>query len=456
MDINSLVQQITNEVIKKMGNTISQSSPNYASNMQTNTNINLGPSILVILNSNQKNINEIYAELKKLKDRFKVSILLSRTASRVLTKANVISNTGINSVYEDTGSKIDELFNYDAIILPNLTIATLSKLANMINDCNLTDIVIYYLVSKKPVYIGLDFLRYLVSINPPATSAIQDYILKLKKMGALEIKISDISGIVPGRTTDTGEAFIVSGLDLKNLADAGATRIGTSFGLKVDLPSEVANLIDHTLLKPEVTRDQIIKLCEEAKKYNFASVCVNPGWVKTCSELLKGTEVKVCTVIGFPLGATTTATKAAETREAIANGADEIDMVINIGALKAGENELVYQDIKGVVDAAQGRVVKVIIETALLTDEEKIRACKLSKQAGAHYVKTSTGFASGGATLADIALMRAVVGPDIGVKASGGVRDFNQVKNLLEVGATRVGASASIAIISGGKGTGAY
>ncbi|HON57669.1 MAG TPA: hypothetical protein PLJ38_11685, partial [bacterium] len=247
MDINSLVQQITNEVIKKMGNTISQSSPNYASNMQTNTNINLGPSILVILNSNQKNINEIYAELKKLKDRFKVSILLSRTASRVLTKANVISNTGINSVYEDTGSKIDELFNYDAIILPNLTIATLSKLANMINDCNLTDIVIYYLVSKKPVYIGLDFLRYLVSINPPATSAIQDYILKLKKMGALEIKISDISGIVPGRTTDTGEAFIVSGLDLKNLADAGATRIGTSFGLKVDLPSEVANLIDHTL-----------------------------------------------------------------------------------------------------------------------------------------------------------------------------------------------------------------
>ncbi|HPP87237.1 MAG TPA: deoxyribose-phosphate aldolase [bacterium] len=226
--------------------------------------------------------------------------------------------------------------------------------------------------------------------------------------------------------------------------------------MKVDLPSEVANLIDHTLLKPEVTRDQIIKLCEEAKKYNFASVCVNPGWVKTCSELLKGTEVKVCTVIGFPLGATTTATKAAETREAIANGADEIDMVINIGALKAGENELVYQDIKGVVDAAQGRVVKVIIETALLTDEEKIRACKLSKQAGAHYVKTSTGFASGGATLADIALMRAVVGPDIGVKASGGVRDFNQVKNLLEVGATRVGASASIAIISGGKGTGAY
>ncbi|MBP7652797.1 deoxyribose-phosphate aldolase [Candidatus Dependentiae bacterium] len=275
-------------------------------------------------------------------------------------------------------------------------------------------------------------------------------------MGGKEIKISDIGGIIPGVYPDETEIPNVTNADYRNLVDAGVGRIGASFGIKVDLPAEVANLIDHTLLKPDVTKDQIVKLCDEARKYSFASVCVNPGWVKLCSELLKGSEVKVCTVIGFPLGATTISTKASETSEAVANGADEIDMVINIGALKAGDYDTVLQDIKSVVKSAQNHIVKVIIETALLTDEEKIKACKLSKQAGAHYVKTSTGFSSGGATLADIALMRNVVGPDMGVKASGGVRDFNQVKNLLEVGATRVGASASIAIVSGGKGTGAY
>ncbi|MER2106442.1 MAG: deoxyribose-phosphate aldolase [Solibacillus sp.] len=210
-----------------------------------------------------------------------------------------------------------------------------------------------------------------------------------------------------------------------------------------------AAMIDHTLLKPEATRDQIEKICAEAKQYVFASVCVNPTWVKQASQLLAGTEVKVCTVIGFPLGANTSTVKAFETKDAIANGAGEIDMVINIGALKAGEFDIVRDDIKAVVDAANGTLVKVIIEACLLTDEEKVKACELSVEAGADFVKTSTGFSTGGATAADIALMRKTVGPDLGVKASGGVRSLEDMKLMIENGATRIGASSGVAIMNG-------
>ena len=210
-----------------------------------------------------------------------------------------------------------------------------------------------------------------------------------------------------------------------------------------------AAMIDHTLLKADATRDQIEKLCAEAKKYVFASVCVNPTWVKYSAELLAGTEVKVCTVIGFPLGASTSAVKAFETKDAIANGATEIDMVINIGALKNGEYDVVRDDIKAVVDAANGTLVKVIIETCLLIDEEKVKACELSVEAGADFVKTSTGFSTGGATAEDIALMRKTVGPDLGVKASGGVRNLEDMKKMIENGATRIGASSGVAIMEG-------
>ena len=210
-----------------------------------------------------------------------------------------------------------------------------------------------------------------------------------------------------------------------------------------------AAMIDHTLLKAEATRDQITKLCEEAKQYGFASVCVNPTWVKYSAELLKGAESVVCTVIGFPLGANTPAVKAFETKDAIANGAGEIDMVINIGAMKNGEYDLVYEDIKAVVDAANGTLVKVIIETCLLTDEEKVKACELAVKAGADFVKTSTGFSTGGATAEDIALMRKTVGPEIGVKASGGVRSLEDMKLMVENGATRIGASSGVAIMNG-------
>ncbi|WP_407691373.1 deoxyribose-phosphate aldolase [Robertmurraya mangrovi] len=214
--------------------------------------------------------------------------------------------------------------------------------------------------------------------------------------------------------------------------------------------TNIAGMIDHTLLKPEARKEQVELLCAEAKEYTFASVCVNPTWVRYASELLSGTEVKVCTVIGFPLGATTSETKAFETKNAIENGATEVDMVINIGALKDGNNDLVENDIRAVVEAAKGKALtKVIIETSLLTEEEKVRACELSVKAGADFVKTSTGFSTGGATYEDIALMRKTVGPDIGVKASGGVRSAEDAGKMIEAGATRIGASSGIAIVKG-------
>jgi len=209
-------------------------------------------------------------------------------------------------------------------------------------------------------------------------------------------------------------------------------------------------MIDHTLLKPEATKEQVEKLCAEAKEYTFASVCVNPTWVKTSAELLAGTPVKVCTVIGFPLGASTPETKAFETTDAINNGAGEIDMVLNVGALKSLNMDLVKRDIESVVNAAKGKaIVKVILETCLLTKEEIKVASKLSKEAGADFVKTSTGFSTGGATVEDVALMREVVGPDLGVKASGGVRSLEDVQKMIEAGATRIGASSGVLIAQG-------
>lgn len=211
--------------------------------------------------------------------------------------------------------------------------------------------------------------------------------------------------------------------------------------------NEVAKLIDHTLLKAVATPDQIASLCAEAAEYHFASVCVNPCNVAQCAKLLAGTDVKVCTVIGFPLGANTSETKAFEARDAIAKGATEVDMVINIGALKAGDTETVYQDIKAVVDAAKGVLVKVIIETCYLTDEEKVLACKAATRAGADFVKTSTGFGTGGATPQDVSLMKASIAPNMKVKASGGIRTYEDTLAMVKAGAMRIGASAGVQIV---------
>ena len=220
---------------------------------------------------------------------------------------------------------------------------------------------------------------------------------------------------------------------------------------------KLESFIDHTLLKPDTTVEDIKKICEEAKEYKFFSVCINPSYVKLSKELLDGSDTKVCTVIGFPLGATTSEVKSFETKDAINNGADEVDMVINIGALKSGDYDLVKEDIQAVVDAADGQaLVKVIIESALLTSDEIMTASKLSKEAGADFVKTSTGFNGGGATEEAVALMRMTVGEDLGVKASGGIRSREDALKMIEKGATRLGASSGVKIIQGEKSNSEY
>lgn len=241
--------------------------------------------------------------------------------------------------------------------------------------------------------------------------------------------------------------------DVKRIVDAGAERIGIVLG-ETATAHDWASLIDHTLLKPEASESDIRKLCDEAAQFDFASVCVNPGWVKRASEFLKGTNVPVCTVIGFPLGATLPDVKAYEARRSIFNGAREVDMVINIGALKSGDDCLVEDDIRAVVEAAhENRILcKVIIETALLTDDEKVRACLAAKNAGADFVKTSTGFAKGGATANDVALMRRTVGKALGVKASGGVKGIDDARAMFEAGATRIGASVGVKIAQEASG----
>ena len=255
--------------------------------------------------------------------------------------------------------------------------------------------------------------------------------------------------VTPGQDCgECGVCVVRRPWSVRAIEQAGATRVAAMPGHGA-VPPDLAKLIDHTLLKPDATRDEVVKLCEEARKYDFASVCVNTSWVGVCRALLQGTTVKVCCVVGFPLGAMSPTAKAYEAREAVGQGAQEIDMVINIGALKSTDYETVFEDICRVVKAAHPAPVKVILETGNLTLEQKITACVLSKLAGAAFVKTSTGFGKGGATAEDVALMRRLVGADMGVKASGGVRTRADAENMAKAGANRIGASASVAIVTG-------
>jgi deoxyribose-phosphate aldolase len=276
--------------------------------------------------------------------------------------------------------------------------------------------------------------------------------------GELEVLIEQITDAIVARLNGdsldqaalcgcTSECFNRCPERMHRIVDAGAARIGLVLG-QTSSASDWASLIDHTLLKPEATDEDIKRLCEEAARYRFASVCVNPTWVRAAACNLRGTHVPVCTVIGFPLGATLPDVKAYEARRAIFDGAREVDMVINVGALKSGDDCLVEHDIRSVVEVAHenSAICKVIIETALLNDDEKVRACIAAKKAGADFVKTSTGFSKGGATVADVALMRRTVGSELGVKASGGVKDLEDARKMIEAGATRIGASVGVKI----------
>lgn len=256
---------------------------------------------------------------------------------------------------------------------------------------------------------------------------------------------------------ECGSCVVRRPWSVRAMEEVGAMRVGAMPGVG-EVPADLAKLIDHTLLKAEATRDEVVKLCEEARKYKFASVCVNTTWVPLCKAMLAGSGVMVCTVVGFPLGAMSPTAKAYEAREAVRQGAKEIDMVINIGALKSKDYETVFEDICRVVKASAPAGVKVILETSALNTEEKIIGCTLSKLAGAAFVKTSTGFGKGGATVEDIQLMRSIVGGELGVKASGGVRTVEDAIKMAQAGANRIGASASVAIVtgtsSGAKGAG--
>ena len=286
----------------------------------------------------------------------------------------------------------------------------------------------------------------------------------MQKNGNYELLVDQITDMVLAKLGGEEYCPTFCRADVERIVDAGAERIGIVLG-ETATAHDWASLIDHTLLKPEASEADIRKLCKEAAEFGFASVCVNPSWVKRAAEFLKGTGVPVCTVIGFPLGATLSDVKAYEARRSIFNGAREVDMVINVGALKSGDDCLVEDDIRAVADAAHENHVlcKVIIETALLTDDEKVRACLAAKNAGADFVKTSTGFAKGGATVADIALMRRTVGSELGVKASGGVKSMADARAMVEAGATRIGASVGVKIAqeaagvkSNGRGAVAY
>lgn len=275
----------------------------------------------------------------------------------------------------------------------------------------------------------------------------------MEKNGNYERLVDQITDLVLAKLggDDSCPSFCTA--DVQRIVDAGAERIGIVLG-ETATAHDWASLIDHTLLKPEASETDIRKLCDEAAEFGFASVCVNPSWVKRAAAFLRGTGVPVCTVIGFPLGATLPDVKAYEARRAIFNGAREVDMVINVGALKSGDDCAVEDDIRGVADAAHENDVlcKVIIETALLTDEEKVRACLAAKNAGADFVKTSTGFSKGGATVHDIALMRRTVGSALGVKASGGVKGIDDARAMFEAGATRIGASVGVKIAQEAEG----
>ncbi len=272
--------------------------------------------------------------------------------------------------------------------------------------------------------------------------------------GNYEKLVEQITDLVLSKLDGVAENYAsFCSADVKRIVDAGASRIGVVLGESATA-HDWASLVDHTLLKPEASESDIKKLCNEAIEFGFASVCVNPVWVKKAAEFLQGSSVPVCTVIGFPLGATLPDVKAYEARRAIFNGAREVDMVINIGALKSNDDCAVEADIRHVAEAAHenGVLLKVIIETALLTDDEKVRACLASKNAGADFVKTSTGFAKGGATVEDVALMRRTVGSQLGVKASGGVKGIEDARAMFEAGATRIGASVGVKIAQEASG----
>lgn len=500
--MDSIVEQIAKEVMVKLKSDSANRGSSYSPLPIKNEGQKSSGNTALLLTANFKVIDQVLAQIDNISSSNTRVIVSTYLQQNYISKGYKM--TGNVCHYNNTSPK-EALENIGTLLIPSLSINSLSKAANLIADSFVTIVLCQALSCGIKIIVTdesiIDSSRYF-----PAGVALKIDNLRreLETMGVVfqrnySIKVAaehKCSTCVAGgcdtcnkSCSTTANVSVNSKFadkpirgnannfsmteqcheencsktygscasncssKVKQVLEAGATRIEK--GLSAPAPNEdIASYIDHTALKPGTTREEIIKLCEEAKKYGFASVCVNPANVAIASNLLRSSRVKVCTVVGFPLGATSTFTKAMETRDAIANGATEIDMVINVGALKSKDYELVKNDIARVVESASGNTVKVILETSLLTNEEKIKACELSKLAGADFVKTSTGFSTGGATVEDIKLMRETVGPSMGVKASGGIRDTATAMQMINQGATRIGASASVGIVKGEKQSG--
>lgn len=426
----------------------------------------VGDNPLFVVTGNHlgsKDAIKLFAELRKLYT--KPAVLLSHAAVRLFEDAKrPFAGFTLDPKARDFAETVAQ---HSSLVVINTSVNIVAKLAQLVADTPTTIALFNALKAGKPVIVTTDGLLPWY-FNGGVTAKIQGYLKEIASFGIQVVGYETLTdsasptvqgnrGPLPSADTDCGECpwaghcATLCPDRVTAITDVGATRFGAIKGMAAPT-REIGRMIDHTLLKPDATEADVRKLCEEARRYNFASVCVNPSWVKLSKQLLTGTRVMVCTVVGFPLGATSPESKAAETHQAVMDGADEIDMVINVGALKSHDNAKVLEDIKSVVRAAQRHTVKVILEVGLLNDEEKKRGCELSVDAGAHFVKTSTGFGPGGATAEDIALMRRIVGPNIGVKASGGVRDYETAAKMIKAGASRIGASASVAIVKGSRG----
>jgi len=490
--MEQIVEQIAREVMMKLKSQSSNRGGSYTPPQTAGSQGRPTASgcVAVLVTANFKVVDQVMQQIGAVVPQ----------GGRLLVSDYMVDNVGVKSLggsvqvhTSRTMNACDAIRDISELVIPSLSLNTLSKAANLIADSYATQIISYALCEGIPVTVTdeslLDASRYFPS---GVARKIDSFRRDLEGMGVRfsrggivvkpEHKCTTCTGTGSCGSCSTGTTSSTPAFSplpvktdspqatgaclrdncprtygscasncpssVKQVIAAGADRIEKGHDAIVP-PAELARYIDHTLLKPTATTAEITKLCDEARQARFASVCVNPAYVGLAAKLLAGSGVMVCTVVGFPLGATSSFTKAMETRDAIANGADEIDMVINVGALKSKDYELVKSDIARVVEAANGHTVKVILETSLLTDEEKVKGCELSKAAGADFVKTSTGFSSGGATAADIALMRKTVGPTMGVKASGGIRDTQTAQQMVAAGATRIGASASVAIIRG-------
>lgn len=464
MNIEQITQEVVKELMQEMYFGHASSSPAIPYKR-----------VLILLNRSDLPLEPLLQKLSTWKNKAELQIRAPRWAQS-LWRGTGLESQGLDVAFMsfDRGTEAKDLVNgVDRIALIGATRTILHKIGRMDRDNLTSAVVVEALQRGKPVILLDDsFESYAAETRRAQDMGIHTAALneleRIFPLPPLPAPAATLTRPDPGAPAATSMPASCSGCNvvgqcatvcsdrIQRLMQAGAQRISSALGVH-PVPADLAGMIDHTLLKPEATEEQVRKLCQEAAQYHFASVCVNPGYVSLCAQLLKGSGVMVCTVVGFPLGATDTLTKADETRHAIANGADEIDMVINVGALKSRNYQKVENDIRAVVVAAAGKTVKVILETSLLNDEEKVTACKLSEKAGANFVKTATGFGPGGATEADIALMRRTVRPDMEVKASGSIRDRETALKMIQAGATRIGASASIAIVKGeNAGEGKY